>query len=121
MAEILPIRHKTLSNQSIIKSHLNKMSINMTSSQIDENPKLAENDALLKYTGRSVELCWLMAIQDPPMLLNFGPAHNEDMDTNTFRAFTRTGKKVDFVVWPAVYLYKDGPLVHKGVLEPIAL
>ena len=89
--------------------------------QIDENPKLAENDALLKYTERSIELCWLMAIQDPPMMLNFGPAQNEDMDTNTFRAFTRTGQKVDFVVWPAVYLYKGGPLVHKGVLEPIAL
>ncbi|XP_078326242.1 uncharacterized protein LOC111123105 isoform X2 [Crassostrea virginica] len=88
---------------------------------IDENPKLAENDALLKYTERSIELCWLMAIQDPPMMLNFGPAQNEDMDTNTFRAFTRTGQKVDFVVWPAVYLYKGGPLVHKGVLEPIAL
>lgn len=54
------------------------------------------------------------------MMLDFGPAQNEEFDKEVFRCYTRNGENVEFVVWPAVFLYKDGPLVTKGVLQPIA-
>lgn len=73
-----------------------------------------------KYLDRCTEYCWIMAIQDPPMMLDFGPAQNEEFDKEVFRCYTRNGENVEFVVWPAVFLYKDGPLVTKGVLQPIA-
>lgn len=63
----------------------------------------------------------MMAIQDPPMILDFSPAKNEEFDKEVFRCYTRTGENVEFVVWPAVFLYNDGPLVTKGVLQPIAI
>lgn len=62
----------------------------------------------------------MMVIQDPPMILDFGPAQNEKFDKDVFRCYTITGEKVKFVVWPAVFLHNSGPLVTKGVLQPIA-
>lgn len=80
----------------------------------------ANNTSMQKYIDRCIEYCWMMAVQDPPMMLDFGPAQNEEFDKEVFRCYTITGEKVEFMVWPAVFLYKDGPLVTKGVLQPIA-
>jgi hypothetical protein len=33
--------------------------------------------------------------------------------------FNGAGNKVDFVVWPVLYLHKDGPVLNKGVVQPI--
>ncbi|XP_062586427.1 uncharacterized protein LOC134248029 [Saccostrea cucullata] len=68
------------------------------------------------FVDTCVELCWMMHVQDPPMVLEFGSS--EIVDKNMFRFFTRTGDIVDFVVWPAVLLHENGPLVQKGVVQP---
>jgi hypothetical protein len=81
-------------------------------------PQFADTEAKQKYTVRCLELCWMMAIQDPPMMVDFGPAQDEDVDKNVFRLYTKQGDKVAFVVWPAVFLHENGPLVQKGVLQP---
>lgn len=80
----------------------------------------ANNTSMQKYIDRCIEYCWMMVIQDPPMILDFGPAQNEKFDKDVFRCYTITGEKVKFVVWPAVFLHNNGPLVTKGVLQPIA-
>ena len=69
------------------------------------------------YIDRSVELCWTMQIQDPPMHLEFDSS--ADIDKSVFRLFTRNGNILDFVVWPALMLHENGPLVHKGVVQPL--
>ncbi|XP_061184460.1 uncharacterized protein LOC133192473 [Saccostrea echinata] len=69
------------------------------------------------FVDKCVELCWMMHIQDPPMVLDFGSS--DIVDKNMFRLFTRSGDVVDFVVWPAVLLHENGPLVQKGVVQPI--
>lgn len=69
------------------------------------------------YIDRSVELCWTMQIQDPPMHLEFDSSAN--IDKSVFRLFTRNGNTLDFVVWPALMLHENGPLVHKGVVQPL--
>nr|XP_022321626.1 uncharacterized protein LOC111123530 [Crassostrea virginica] len=69
------------------------------------------------FVNRCVELCWMMHIQDPPMVLDFGSTA-EIVDKNVFRFFTRSGELVDFVVWPAVLLHDNGPLIQKGVVQP---
>ena len=60
----------------------------------------------------------MMSIQDPPMHLDFEPEKDSVIDKNVFKMFTKTGDALDFVVWPAVFLHYNGPLVQKGVLQP---
>lgn len=81
---------------------------------------LKENNSKAKYrfVERCSQLCWMMAIQDPPMFLDFGPNKDSVIDKNVFRLYTKSGEKVDFVVWPAVFLHQNGPIVQKGVLQP---
>lgn len=69
------------------------------------------------FVDKCVELCWMMQIQDPPMSLDFGSS--KTVDQHMFRLFTRSGNVVDFVVWPALLLHENGPLVQKGVVQPV--
>ncbi|XP_056012096.1 uncharacterized protein LOC125681059 isoform X2 [Ostrea edulis] len=85
---------------------------------ITTRSEVADTEVKQKYTVRCMQLCWMMAIQDPPMLLHFGPAQNEDFDKNVFRLYTKQGNRVDFIVWPALVLHVNGPIVQKGVLQP---
>nr|XP_022320917.1 uncharacterized protein LOC111123104 isoform X1 [Crassostrea virginica]XP_022320919.1 uncharacterized protein LOC111123104 isoform X1 [Crassostrea virginica] len=71
-----------------------------------------------KYIDRCVQLCWMMSIQDPPMHLDFGPEKDSVINKNVYKLFTKTGDTLDFMVWPAVFLHHNGPLVQKGVLQP---
>ncbi|XP_053399108.1 uncharacterized protein DDB_G0290685-like [Mercenaria mercenaria] len=38
-------------------------------------------------------------------------------DKELFKEYTRRGKYLDFIVWPAMCLHKDGPLLSKGVAQ----
>jgi hypothetical protein len=38
-------------------------------------------------------------------------------DKGTYREFVKSGDKVAFVVWPALFLHEGGPLLNKGVVE----
>ncbi|KAL3879314.1 hypothetical protein ACJMK2_031615, partial [Sinanodonta woodiana] len=74
-------------------------------------------DNTKKYIDACVELCWLMVIQDPPVVIETPASKDSALDTNTYRAYTTTGPKVDFVVWPALRLHHGGPLLTKGVAQ----
>ncbi|KAK3581620.1 hypothetical protein CHS0354_024446 [Potamilus streckersoni] len=70
-----------------------------------------------------------MCIKDPQMYLDFdsrqrngqpGDDANDfplHFDTTKFVSYTRAGMYVEYVVWPAVYLYKNGPIVKRGVAQ----
>jgi hypothetical protein len=38
-------------------------------------------------------------------------------DTSVFKAYTKSGKFVDYIVWPPLYLHENGPLLCKGVAQ----
>lgn len=78
-----------------------------------------EKDACQTYIDRSIELCWLMSVQDPPVIIDFTAARGTDIDDQKFRKFTKTGTKIDFLVWPVIRLHKNGPPLQKGVVQPI--
>lgn len=88
--------------------------------QLEKNTHLKDNDSGAKchFVEKCSQLCWMMAIQDPPMYLDFGPKKGSVIDKNVFRLYTKSGEKVDFLVWPAVFLHENGPIVQKGVLQP---
>jgi hypothetical protein len=44
---------------------------------------------------------------------------SEVIDRSMFRLFTRNGERLDYMVWPALLLHENGPLVQKGVVQPV--
>ncbi|KAL3878886.1 hypothetical protein ACJMK2_031214 [Sinanodonta woodiana] len=76
-----------------------------------------ESKKLYLYTERCVELTWLMCIQDPPMYLYLGQARTPHNDI--FKPYRKSGKIVEYFVWPCLYLHEGGPLMSKGVAQMI--
>jgi len=74
-----------------------------------------------QFTTQCVQLCWLMCIQDPPVVPDFQTGRGDRLDTNAYKSYTRTGSLVEFIVWPALLLHKGGPLLCKGVAQPSSL
>ncbi|XP_052078824.1 uncharacterized protein LOC127716616 isoform X2 [Mytilus californianus] len=69
------------------------------------------------YIENCAKICYLAAVQDPPMFFQFKP---EDVyDKQVFKEYTTMGRRVKFLVWPALFLHKDGPLLSKGVVQPL--
>lgn len=61
----------------------------------------------------------MMAVNDPPVSMHCDVKSGETVDTNTFRFFTNSGEFVEYLVWPALLLNKNGPLISKGVIQAI--
>lgn len=53
-----------------------------------------------------------MNIQDPRVHMV-----TKDDSTQMYRAYTRSGDVIDYVVWPSLLLFEDGPLLYKGVAQ----
>ena len=69
------------------------------------------------FFDKCVNLCWHMAIQDPVMHLDEELTPDTAYDKNVYRDFVKSGDKVIFVVWPALFLHEGGPLLNKGVVQ----
>ena len=56
-----------------------------------------------------------MVVQDPPLELT--EEAPDEFDTNTFYPYTQRGRFTEYVVWPALFRYKNGPVLAKGVAQ----
>lgn len=56
-----------------------------------------------------------MCVQYPALELTVWTIGTK-MDGYNMKSFTKNGQYVDFSVWPALYLHKDGPLLSKGIV-----
>ncbi|XP_061164619.1 uncharacterized protein LOC133173649 [Saccostrea echinata] len=77
-------------------------------------PNKEELRALQNYQDRCLEVCWYASIQTPPMYLT---ADFSKFDSECHRGYQNSGKFVDFVVWPAIYIERNGALLNKAVVE----
>ncbi|KAK3594514.1 hypothetical protein CHS0354_030861 [Potamilus streckersoni] len=70
------------------------------------------------YLDECVEICILMNIQEPPLELR-GLMHTSFMsfDSSAFKPYTESGKTIEYIVWPAIHLYLDGPILCKGIAQ----
>lgn len=73
-------------------------------------------DCCLSYIKKCVHLCYYVAVQDPPMVIDF--ESGQIFDKQSWKEYTRSGTEVEYIVWPALYLYKGGPIMVKGVVQP---
>ena len=69
------------------------------------------------YIDRCTEICWLMAVQDPPMALSKAIGENGLFDKFKYREFMNSGQFVDYIVWPGVLIQDGGMLLSKGVAQ----
>ncbi|KAJ8297747.1 hypothetical protein KUTeg_024278 [Tegillarca granosa] len=90
------------------------------------DPKLRKvmetyKDVTEKFTKQCLEICWLMAVQDPQVVLHWGSLkEGSSINSDHFKCFTRSGTLLEYVVWPAMLLHKDGPFLSKGIVQPLA-
>lgn len=82
-----------------------------------QDDKVRQDQRVISYVQKCVELCWFMNVQDPPME-QVAPKEGEDVDKNLFSHHGRKGKKVQTCVWAALLLHKEGPVVCKGYILP---
>ena len=72
-----------------------------------------------QYTTKCLELCWLMNMHDPPVAIGNPPAKHSVFDGTFYKEYTRSGSVVEFVVWLPLLLHENGPLLQKGVVQPM--
>ena len=82
-----------------------------------EFPEVLKDSVVQMYIKRCTEICWLMAVQDPPMALSTFEDEGNTSRRSKFREYTRTGALVDYAVWPAVLIQDNGDLMAKGVAQ----
>ncbi|XP_045206656.2 myosin-3-like [Mercenaria mercenaria] len=82
-----------------------------------EDPTLRTALDIGSFTKECIEICWLMVIQDPPIV--FAPAvqRGSRFNTDLYKPYTSSGTHVGYVVWPTLLLHKDGPVLAKGVAQ----
>ncbi|XP_052076770.1 uncharacterized protein LOC127714772 [Mytilus californianus] len=71
-----------------------------------------KEETLKPYVDACLELFWYSAITDPPLYYSFIADNLDD-----FRGYTKNGDEMDFIVWPAMYLHENGPLLYQGVVQ----
>ncbi|XP_053400467.1 myb-like protein X [Mercenaria mercenaria] len=77
-----------------------------------------KQESVVYYLKKCVNICWSMHSNEPPVFVEFPDiTENIVFDTNKFKPYTKSGKYIDYIVWPAVYLHEGGPLLCKGVAQ----
>ncbi|XP_021352050.1 uncharacterized protein LOC110449489 isoform X2 [Mizuhopecten yessoensis] len=66
-----------------------------------------------------IEVCWLMCTQDPPVFIGSEADVGSAFDGNVYKPYTISGTIVSYNVWPPLLLHKNGPLLVKGIVQPI--
>ena len=71
----------------------------------------------MKFTpGRKLHLL-LESSSDPPIFL-VDAEMGVDFDKNVYKEYTKQGSKVDYNVFPAMFVGEKMVLLHKGVIRP---
>ncbi|XP_053389830.1 uncharacterized protein LOC128552789 isoform X2 [Mercenaria mercenaria] len=75
-------------------------------------------EELNPYIMKCLYLGWMMVVQTPPLVLHEFPTEKEiKFDKTMYKEYTASGPLVSYVVWPALLLEENGPVICKGVAE----
>ncbi|XP_060569843.1 uncharacterized protein LOC132728252 isoform X2 [Ruditapes philippinarum] len=109
------VQSKTLSE---LRKQTADISVDGVISQIESAKKeWFVSKALGSYTTRCIELCWLMHVQTPPVVIDTCAKSGSNFDTSRYKQYTKAGKKIDFIVWPVLLLEEGGAVLCKGVAQ----
>lgn len=83
----------------------------------DRFEDLVKEEAINDYIDRCIGICWLMAVQDPPMALSADAGEDRKFQKSKFRDYMKTGEFVDYFVWPSVLIQDGGNVMSKGIVQ----
>ncbi|KAH3881000.1 uncharacterized protein LOC127878909 [Dreissena polymorpha] len=75
--------------------------------------------AMKPFVKKCLFLCWMMVVQGPPLCFDWSTKHGSKFDSSLYKQYTKSGNTVDYVVWPTMFLHEGGPMIVKGVAQPI--
>ncbi|WAQ98484.1 hypothetical protein MAR_022857 [Mya arenaria] len=75
-------------------------------------------EPLEPFIKKCLFLCWMMVVQSPPMVFDKNTEEGTKLESALYKQYTQTGDVLEYVVWPALFLHEDGPIVCKGVARP---
>lgn len=81
-----------------------------------KNQKKKYGKATAKYAEACAALCLYMCVQDPAVYIDSGMPKGK-FDKDKYRAYTKSGDEYAFLVWPPLFLHKDGPMLGKGIAQ----
>ncbi|XP_052277632.1 uncharacterized protein LOC127876414 isoform X2 [Dreissena polymorpha] len=81
------------------------------------NLRACEN-SIFTYVKACASICWQMRIHQPPVCIDFVEVDDQTpFNTASYKHYTKSGPRIEYVVWPALYLHEGGPLLSKGVAQ----
>lgn len=72
---------------------------------------------LKPYIQKCLKVAWLMCIKSPPMAVADIPQAGDAFSFLLYKQYTHKGPYIDYIVWPALLLHDNGPVVSKGVAQ----
>lgn len=87
--------------------------------RVSRDQTLRQAMEIKSFVKECVETCWLMAIQDPPIVICPIPRNGDVLNTEMYKPYMRSGRLIQFVVWPALLLHDSGPVLAKGVAQGV--
>ncbi|CAC5426605.1 unnamed protein product [Mytilus coruscus] len=69
------------------------------------------------YIRKCVLNCFYMLTSEKPMYMKWTFYQGDVIDSLSLENFKSEGTRVDFMVWPALYLFYGGPLLNKGFVK----
>ncbi|XP_052077587.1 uncharacterized protein LOC127715540 isoform X1 [Mytilus californianus] len=93
--------------------------LNLQKSYMASSRKPIYAERLPEYVNKCIEICWLMNTHNPPLEFAEPPMSGQPYDKDSYKEFTKQGDTVSFVVWLPLLIEKDGPVLTKGVVQPI--
>ncbi|WAQ99220.1 hypothetical protein MAR_023593 [Mya arenaria] len=86
---------------------------------VEQLRRALSNKELAGYIHLCVKVCFLMAVNDPPVIIECPNRGKPDIEFNRaeFKEYKTRGPYMAFYVWPLIRLAADGPLLSKGVAQ----
>ncbi|XP_064618225.1 uncharacterized protein LOC135482263 [Liolophura sinensis] len=109
---VMDLLRKTFSPQTV--ASLQQLYNVATQRQPDPQTPPIKGEMMAAFTALSLELCWLFAIQEPPMVLYFQLPEDKIVDHSLYQFYKKAGTHARCVIWPALLLHSAGNVLCKG-------
>lgn len=81
----------------------------------DKRHNVLKNKSVRHYIEKCYEVTWSTCLQIPPVVMVF-----DTSQPDLYRTYTRSGDVIEYIVWPALLLHENGPVLYKGVAQMTA-
>ncbi|XP_060606042.1 uncharacterized protein LOC132758385 [Ruditapes philippinarum] len=80
--------------------------------------ELRKDHYVKRFLNKCIGLCWLMAVQDPPVHVDVNIDRCDELhDSTLYKPYTKSGIYIDYIVWPVLYLHENGNILMKGIAQ----